>query len=487
MLDTAALILAIDVGSSSTRTMILDREGEQLAGSFAQEHYQLETTPDGGSTLDPEAMCECIFTCIDNVLHQSDLQGKHIGAVAMDTLVGNVLGVDAQGKAITPIYTWADTRGSELYEAWRGRLAEVGLSPEAYTQRTGCRVHSSYWPIRLLWLEAQDPATYQQVAHWMSLGEYLYLRLFKQRRVSFSVASWSGLFNRHNLAWDDRVLAALHLQPDQLSMLSGQPFNNPVDQADRWPALHDAAWFPAVGDGVASNLGAGCNIPGRVALSVGTSGALRIIVPGTPAQAPDSLFAYRVDESRTLIGGALSNAGNLYAWMQRVLQLPTDGDAIEEKIKQIAPDNHGLTILPFLAGERAPGWNPDAQAVFMGMTFSTTPEQLVRAGLEAIAYRFAQINERLAPLLPSDPVYIASGGAILSSPTWMQIVADVLNAPVYATTNHETTIRGTVFLATGYEPAPHLGQVYLPDATRHTLYMAGLARQKMLYSRLFSQ
>src|SRR5882724_9432098 len=156
--------------------------------------------------------------------------------------------------------------------------------------------------------------------------------------------------------------------------------------------------------------------------------------------------------------------------MQRTLKV-AEPETLEQAIAQMEPDSHGLTLLPFLAGERAPGWNPIAEAVIMGMTLDTAPEQLVRAGLEAVAYRFAQVAERLAPQLAPDPVYVASGTAILSSPTWMQIIADTLNATVCATTDNETTIRGTVYLATGNELSPQLGHCYTPDPARHTIYM----------------
>src|SRR5207248_11254345 len=101
--------------------------------------------------------------------------------------------------------------------------------------------------------------------------------------VSYSTASWTGLFNRHTLAWDEAILDALAIHPDQLSepsMESCQGLSGAW--AARWPALRDARWFPSIGDGVASNIGAGCTTSRHVALSVGTSGALRVIVPGTP-------------------------------------------------------------------------------------------------------------------------------------------------------------------------------------------------------------
>jgi gluconokinase len=484
-LSADALILAVDVGSSSVRAMLFDREGNALDNVFAQVRYSPQTTPDGGSTIDSEILCQNVFDSITTALRQAGDHASRIAVVAMDTLVSSLLGVGIDGQPTTPIYTWADTRGGELGEQWTAQLANQGLSPEQYTQITGCRIHTSYWPLRLLWLEAHSAEAFQRTAYWMSLGEYIFYRLTGARQVSASTASWSGLLNRHTLDWDVKTLAALPIRREQLSTISAQPHTTNGDEwARRWPALRQALWTPPVADGAASNIGAGCTVPDRVALSVGTSGAVRVVVHGTPDDVPNGLFAYRVDSPRSLIGGALSNAGNFYAWLQSILKI-VDSDRLNQAVAAMEPDSHSLTILPFLAGERAPGWNPAAQAVIMGMTLDTTPEHLVRAGLEAIAYRFAQVADRLKPLLPQDVIYVASGNAILSSPTWMQIMADVLNTTVYATTETETTIRGTVYLATGNERTPVLGQRYTPDPARHAIYSRAIERQMTLYKRLF--
>jgi gluconokinase len=473
------LILALDVGSSSVRAMLFDRVGNALENVFAQQPYIAETTPDGGSMIEPDLLCELIFSSITQVLDQAGSDVQRIAAVVMDTLVTTLIGVDAVGQATTQIYTWADTRGGNLVEDWRARLNGVGISESDYIRITGCRVHTSYWPLRLLWLQAQTPAVVARTAFWMSLGDYIQYRLSGERKISISAASWTGLLDRQAMDWDLRVLEALSLRREQLSGISAQSFilNG---STSRWPALERVPWLPAVSDGAAANVGAGCTTPNRVALSVGTSAALRVIVSGAPESVPDGLFAYRVDTGRSLIGGALSNAGNLYAWFQRELK-PSSGAVQEVSIAAMQPDSHGLTILPFFAGERAPGWNPDAQAILLGLTLNTTADQLLRAALEAVAYRFYQVALRLAPLLTPDVEFIASGSAILSSPTWLQIVADVLNAPVYATAEAESTIRGTVFLATGHEPPPRLGQGYVPDPGRHAIYQQAASRQQALY------
>jgi gluconokinase len=344
--------------------------------------------------------------------------------------------------------------------------------------------------LRLFWLYRSQPELYKQAAHWLSIGEYLLYQLFGERRVSLSAASWSGLLNRHANDWDaetlDRLGKLMPIRREMLSEVSDRPFEGLRNEwGARWPALNTAPWYPGIGDGVASNIGAGCTDRSHIALNVGTSGAIRVVVPGRPLQVPDGLFAYCVDDSRSLVGGALSNAGNLYAWLNRTLNLQRTGDDLVKQIERIAPDSHGLTLLPFLAGERAPGWNDRAQAVFMGMTFDTEPVEMVRAALEAVAYRFYQIARRLEPLRAEGAVYVASGAAILNSPPWMQIVADVLNAPVYANLEPEATIRGPMYLALGLNPAPQLGTVYTPDATRNAIYREAIRRQENLYKTLF--
>jgi gluconokinase len=479
-LSADALILAVDVGTSSVRAMLFDRRGNRQGEILEQIRYQPETTADGGVTIDVDALLAYVVECIDSVLRQAGPNRARIQMVAMDTLVGNLLGMDSSGNPTTPIYTWADTRGKTCVET----LSNV-LDPAEYTQRTGCRLHTSYWPVRLLWLQQEQPDSFRQTAYWLSFGDYMLYRLFGSRQISFSTASWSGLFNRHQLDWDAQTLAALPIRTDQLSTPSQEPLQGLSGEwADRWPALKNALWMPSIGDGVGSNIGAGCISSKTIALSVGTSGAMRIIVPGSPPTTPQGLFAYRVDAERTLIGGALSNAGNLYAWMQHTLGT-SDKDDLRDAVASMEPDSHGLTILPFLAGERAPGWNDQAQAVFMGMTLNTAPEHLVRAGLEAISYRFYQIAQRLAPLADRDLIYVANGGAMTNSPTWMQITADVLNAPVYSTMQPEATILGTVLLAVNNEQAPDLSQAYLPDPARHEIYQVAIARQQALYERLF--
>jgi gluconokinase len=324
----------------------------------------------------------------------------------------------------------------------------------------------------------------------------LYLRLLGKRQCSVSMASGTGLLDQHRRVWDDQLLAALPIREDQLSPLGSgsEPLVGLVPEfATRWPTLKDVPWFPAAGDGACSNVGSGCTNRERFALMVGTSGALRVCFAAEDVPVRWGLWCYHATPAYFVLGGALSNGGLLWEWLQRTLRLPA-GEAAERALAAMPPDGHGLTVLPFLAGERSPNWSGNARAAFIGVSLNTQPLDLLRAGLEAVCYRFALIYELLLSIVPGRPQLVANGGAILHSPVWMQMLADVLGAPLTASGEQEATSRGAALLALlslGAIPslddaaAPAaLGATYLPDPGRHAQYHAAALRQRRLYDLL---
>src|SRR4029079_9356881 len=129
----------------------------------------------------------------------------------------------------------------------------------------------------------------------------------------------------------------------------------------------------------------------RAALMIGTSGALRVAWPSKSVpEVPSSLWRYWIDRRRVIVGGALSNGGNLVAWLRDTLDIAIDRK-LDARLARIPPDAHGLTVLPFLAGDRSPDYRPDARAGFAGLRLATTRYDIVRAALEAVAYRFLAV------------------------------------------------------------------------------------------------
>src|SRR4030095_929536 len=151
-----------------------------------------------------------------------------------------------------------------------------------------------------------------------------------------------------------------------------------------------------------------------ISVNVGTSGARRVCWPAERVNIPKGLWCYRANRRYALIGGALSNAGDVYAWCKRVLRLDGDDENIESQLTGMKADGHGLTVLPFFSGERSTGWHGEARATFTGINLSADPIEILQASLEAVCYRFAAIYERLKAELPGDTRIIASGGGILN-------------------------------------------------------------------------
>ena len=490
------LILALDIGTSSARAILFDATAQPVPNCVAQIHYQPQTTADGGLTFDAQVLLNNVVAAIDQLLQTAGPLAAQIGGVTSDTFVSNVLGVDATGEPVTPVYTYADTRNAPDAEALRQELGHAGIA--AAHERTGCLVHTSYLPARFRWLARTQPETLKAVAYWMSFGEYLLWKLLGQRVASYSVASWTALLNRHTLTWDETWLAQLPIRAEQLSPLVDvtQPLIGLLPRwAERWPALKSVPWFPAIGDGAAANLGSGCDNPARVAMTIGTTGAMRVVLDPALSTVPDGLWLYRVKKSQGLLGGATTEGGNLFAWLRETLQLPPI-EQLEKQLAELPPAAHKLTILPFVSGERAPGWNDKAKASLLNFTLNTKPIDIVQAGLEAIAYRFAIIFERIKPSLPPTGEFqiIANGGGLLSSPAWLQIFADVLGQPILTLAEKETTSRGIALLGLEQlgviqhtaEIAPTTGLTYLPNAANHTIHRAALEQQKYFYGQLHS-
>lgn len=483
------LVVAIDVGSSSVRATLFDALGRSVDGHSVQKKYELHTAADGTSQDDPYKALKRVMSCIDSLLKKMGSQTKNIGAVGIDTFVSNIIGLDKHNRPVTPLITYADTRNNADSEQLRRNLDER----EAH-ERTGCLLRTSYWPARLAWFRRTEPELWASVKRWVTIGEYLELELFGEWRVGYSVASWSGLLDRTTLRWDEPLLEHLDVSPDAFAPLvnAAEGLGRLREKyASRWPSLKNVPWYPAFGDGAVANVGSGCIGPKRIALTVGTTGAIRVALPAVE-QVPAGLWCYRIDKELNLLGGATTEGGNVFAWLRSTLRLGSP-EQIEAGIAALKPDSHGLTVLPFFAGERSPGWAGDVRATLSGFSFATRPTEIVRACLEQIACRFALIHQRLE-LPEQEHTMIASGSALLSSPTWMQIMADALGCTVVASAEHEATSRGAALMALNalgvlaLKDAPtNDSDRYEPIAAHTAIYQSAIERQQTLYKEVIGR
>jgi gluconokinase len=484
----APFVLAIDVGTSSVRALFYDALGRAVEGVEGRAGYQMSTTSDGGVEIDPNQLLGMTIGAIDEAVHLAAGISSQICAVALCTFWHSVIGVDSTGRPVTPLYNWSDTRSRDDARDLGRRLGAAWIH-----SRTGAMPHSSYYPPKILWMRRTQPSLYARVARWISFGEYLYFRLFGRMLCSISIASGTGLFNPNTCDWDHEMLDAVGIDAGQLSQLAGERESLSglsSEYARRWPELAAVPWMPAYGDGASSNIGSGCITEDLVAINLGTSGAMRICWKADRVSIPPGLWCYRADRSYYVMGGALSNGGDVYGWCHNALRIET-ADA-EKDLAAMPADGHALTVLPFYSGERSTGWADDARAVIAGITMATRPVDILRANLEAVAYRFAAIYDLLKQEVPGDKRIIASGGAFAICPAWTQVIADVLGVPVIASAVPEASSRGAAISALGAQgyiadlsalPAP-LGEVHSPDAANHKRYIGARRRQSELYELL---
>jgi gluconokinase len=468
------------------RAAVTDVTGQIIAGTSAQIDVDLTVAEGGRAQIDAIWLREATERAIDVAAGAAHALKLDIAVVAMTTFWHSLVALRPNGTPSTAVLTWADTRSEP--DALRMR---EHFDSDAIHQRTGCMLHPSYLPAKLAWLRRHQPDAFAPGAAFLSFAQYATSVWLGSRATSASMASGSGLLDIARSAWDDELLSALDISPAALGDIARGPELLPPLRAEyalRWPALAGVPWRAPIGDGAASNVGAGCMSQERIAVMVGTSGALRRCERAQPdLPIPKGLWRYRLDRDHVVTGGALSSGGNVYEWLRHTLRFPNP-DGAEAELNRRAPGQHGLVVLPFLSGERSPGWVGDATAIISGLRLHTTPLDILQAALEAIACRFALIFDLLHS---GSETIVATGGGLLASPAWMRMIADATGATVVASGVEEASLRGAALIAlrdagvveeASLAVAP-LGAAYEPRADRYEQYRAMLAVQQTLYDR----
>jgi len=440
-------VLALDIGTSSVRAGRFDASAAESA-SPAKRRYAGE--------MDPDRLVDAVRDALDEAGG-----ARGVDAVGASCFGHSLLALDASGRPLTPLLGWRDRRSADAADGLAARLDD-----DAVHSRTGCHIHTSYWPAKLAWLAEEQPEAFRAARRFASFCDYLYRRLLgRDVGSSLSMASATGLLDLRTRRWDEELLQTLAVDAEQLPAIEDEPVDG---------------WLPAALDGACSNVGAGCVTRDRAALMIGTSGAFRTVYETSEPEPRTGLFLHWLDERRVVEGGSLSDGGGLPSWLAHTLR-DADGSLADRD-----PDSHGLTFLTLLGGERSPGWHQHATGAIAGLTFETTPLDIRQAALEGVAFRFAEIAERM----PEVREIVATGGALLHDPDWLQIVADALGRPVTTSGVEEASLRGAAVLALellGQKPASAAVRATVePRPDRAAAYGRARDRQRRLYEAVTS-
>lgn len=431
-------VLALDLGSSSVRGSLYDVKGRVVDGSGVQVAYSWDVEADGSVRLPHTALLELVARALDELVGVIGRLADDVVAAGVSCFLHSIAGLDAGGRVVTPVLSWADTTSAADAAQLRAELDR-----DAVHALTGAPLHAGYWPARIRRLRHEDRA----IRAWTGFPELLAEMLTGSRVVSRSMASGTGLLGRAAGAWwggiGDRLDVSLAALPvivaddEVIGRLAGAA-------AARWPQLAHVDWFAAWGDGACGNVGLGAGRPGSAALMVGTSGALRSLVADPARPIPTGLFAQRLGDV-AVVGGQLSEGGGMLEWTSRLLGC-SQAD-LEDGAQGLDPDGHGLTVLPYAFGERGLGYHDSARATISGLGAETQAPAVYRAVIEAIAFSFADVDDLLGGVVGRLPDVVASGGALSHSPLLVQVLADSLGRAISVAPAAESSRRGAALLA----------------------------------------
>lgn len=457
------LVVGIDIGSGGTRAAVYDATAREVGKRQHKETHSFTVDDDGTSTIDADQIVEEIRACLAVVLGDGDLPGQ-VRAIGFDTFASSLVAVDRSGNALTPCITYADTRCHAQVSELASRVDVDDLH-----ERTGARLHSSYTAPRLLWLRKEEPEIFARTARFMALGEYVAFKLLGTPALGTASAAWSGMIDRRTGQYIPELLEAVGvdesmmgpaIDPDDALPVGGTPL------AAEFPQLSDAVWLPVIGDGLAANLGIGALGTGTWGISTATSGAIRQLLDTEIPTLPTGLWAYRVDQRRTLVGSAMSDCGRVLDWCRNELAMPFDiGDTDTETLFSGPPSPGTPLVIPFFSGERGTKWRGSSRAVFANVGASTTWKDMLRGAMEGVALSFLRIADQMKEAGGEPERIVLSGGMTSAIPGWLHLLSDALAMPIDHVAVSRSTMRGAAVMALE-QAAPGVAVAEAPVLTR---------------------
>lgn len=430
------VILGLDVGTTAAKASLFSLDGT-LRTTASREYPLLGPRP-GWHVQEPDAIAEGVLGALAEAVAQ--VEPQRILGISISTAMHGLLGLDADLRPVTELLTWADSRASLQAE----QLNAHATGPRLHFT-SGTPTHPMSPLVKLRWFGDHDPDLLRAVPHWIGLKDWILVILTGQVATELSTASGSGMLDMETRDWNPEAFEVAGIRPDQLPRLH--------DTTDILPLAADAArviglpaGLPVVvgaGDGPLGNLGTGAMEVGKAGLSIGTSGALRMVMRA-PAVV-SGLFCYALTGDVWVAGGAVSNGGMVQRWLTETFA-PEGADDAEacRRAEFIASGSDGLVCIPYLVSERASLWDSEIRGAFLHVRRPHTPDHFIRAGVEGVAFQLWTILRRLRMIARVEE--IRATGGVFRSALWRDVVAGVLNRPLIVTGSAEGSGLGAAIL-----------------------------------------
>jgi gluconokinase len=428
------LVVGVDVGTTSAKAVAFDPEGREHGSS--EKSYRLLEPSAGEAVQDPVEVTDAALESVRAALPQD----ARIVGLAFSSAMHSLVGLDEQEQPITPLLTWADNRAAEQAERLRRQHLELH-------DRTGTPLHPMAPLAKLIWFRETQPELFARVRRWVGIKELIVHRLTGEWVIDISCGTGTGLMSLERLDWDPEALAIAGVCAEQLSRIVPVDETLELTSSDLGLALGTPIVVGA-GDGPLANLGVGAVRPGVAACSIGTSGALRLIVDRPGIDPAHRLFCYALTPARWAIGGAINNGGSVLQWAASALA-PDLGTSPEGELLELAarvrPGSEGVIMLPYLLSERAPHWDSLARGAYVGLRHFHGRAHLVRSAIEGVCQQLALVLESMHEA-DNDVHEIRATGGFARSELWRQILTDALGMPVRFATGHEGSAFGAALI-----------------------------------------
>lgn len=445
-------MIGVDIGTTSTKSVLYDEQG-----NFILKHnigYPLNTPNVDVSEENPDELFDAVLMTIKYVIRESGINKDDIKLVSFSAQMHSLIAMDSNHQRLTENLTWADNRASKYAEQINNQHNGV----EIY-QRTGTPIHPMSPLSKIFWMKHEQQQTYNNTAKFVDIKTYIFYQLFEQYVIDQSMASATGMLNLESLQWDAEALQLLGIDESQLPevvptthILTGMK--------KRYATLmglnEDTPFVVGASDGVLSNLGVNAFKKGEVAVTIGTSGAIRTVIDKPRTDYKGRIFCYVLTENHYVIGGPVNNGGVILRWLRDEIlasevetakRLGVDTyDVLTQIASRVKPGAEGLIFHPYLAGERAPLWNADARGSFFGLTLSHKKEHMIRAALEGVLYNLYTVYLALIEVMNETPSTIKATGGFAKSKVWRQMMADIFDTHLSVPESYESSCLGACVL-----------------------------------------
>ena len=443
-------MMGVDIGTTSTKAVLFTEQGEVVANENIG--YPLHTPDISTAEQDPEEIFQAVLTAMTNVVR--DHQDKTISFVSFSSAMHSLIAMDEHDQPLTPCITWADNRS----EAWSQKIKEEWNGHNVY-RRTGTPIHPMSPLSKITWLVRGESGIDSKTKKYIGIKEFVFQRFFGQYVVDHSLASAMGMMDLEKLDWDEEALSIAGISRDKLSELvsTTKTFTGCDAGLAKQIGLNPETPFViGASDGVLSNLGVNAIKEGEIAVTIGTSGAIRTIIQKPQTDEKGRTFCYALTEDHWVIGGPVNNGGMILRWirdefasaeMETAKRLGIDPYEVLTKIAEgVRPGSDGLIFHPYLAGERAPLWNPDVRGSFFGLTMTHKKEHMIRAALEGVIYNLYTVFLALTECMESPVTRIQATGGFARSEVWRQMMSDIFESDVVVPESYESSCLGACIL-----------------------------------------